>query len=94
MGARRKKKAIMGSIAKPGFLILGCGPIGGILASFIADNCKKIGMVDANEAHFQKIHKDGLKTIIGYVYVIVSCCNKLRTFLKNRPPRSKWRKTL
>ncbi len=55
----------MDSIAKPSFLILGCGPIGGILTSFIADNCKKIGMVDANEAHFQKIHKDGLKTIIG-----------------------------
>lgn len=47
-----------------GFLILGCGPIGGIFAAFVSGRAGRIAIVDANEPHIQKIRKEGLKIIL------------------------------
>src|SRR3989338_8423330 len=47
----------------PGFLILGCGPIGGIFAASISGRAGRVTIADANEPHVRKIRKDGLKVI-------------------------------
>lgn len=46
------------------FLILGCGPIGGIFAAFASPHAERIAVIDANEAHLQKIRQEGLKVIL------------------------------
>ena len=48
----------------PSFLILGCGPVGGIFATFVSGRVGKIGIIDANKSHIQKIREAGLKTIL------------------------------
>lgn len=46
------------------FIILGCGPIGGIFATSVASRAEKTAVVDAWREHADKIRTDGLKVVI------------------------------
>jgi 2-dehydropantoate 2-reductase len=48
----------------PSFIILGCGPVGGIFAAFAAPHAERMAAVDANDVHLQKIRESGLKIVI------------------------------